>query len=112
MIDHPTELGAKSTPALISYGILSLFALAAIGVFAIIFTGTEVDPVMAGVLGTVLGSTGTGYAAVQGFWIGNSSSSKVAQSDLAASNKNAQASLAQLAGAGPQPPAPPTGAEK
>ena len=101
------DLGPRSTPAVISYAMLALFAATTIGVFVIIFSKTPIDPLMAGVLGTVLGATGTGYAAVQGFWIGSSSGSKSAQTELADANKLAQGALAQLAGSGPQPPSAP-----
>lgn len=108
MTDHPAaDLGAKSTPALISYVTLLVFTLTVAAIFAIIFTRTTVDPLMAGVLGTVLGATGGGFSDVRGFWLGASSSSKTAQAELAASNKAAQGALAQLAGSGPPPPAVP-----
>lgn len=96
-----------SVPAIISYLNMLIFILSGMGVFLIIFNHVEISAVLAGVLGTVLGASGTGVATTNGFWLGNTSSSKQAQVDTAAAAKAGQAALAQIAGAGPPPPAPP-----
>jgi hypothetical protein len=95
--------GPRSTPALISYISLGIFTATAGAIFAIIFTGIQVDALMAGILGTVLGATGGGFNDVRSFWLGSSSGAKSAQAEIAASGRYAQGALAQLAGSGPPP---------
>lgn len=105
--DHDLALQPLSVPALISYANLAIFTLCGGGVFIIIMNHIEISAVMAGVLGAVLGASGTGMATANGFWLGNTSSGKQAQADTAKAAAVAQASLAQIAGSGPPPPAAP-----
>ena len=89
----PDQSDRFSTPAIISYVILSIFAGTIFQVFELIRWRVGISPEMLGVLGGLIGVETTGVAGVTGFWIGAS-----------AGGKAANAALAQLAGAGPQPP--------
>ncbi len=92
----PAPSDRASTQALISYAILTIFALTVSAVFWLIFKRIEPSSVMIGVLGGLIGVETTAVSGVIGYWIGASSG-----------GKTANAALAQLAGAGPPPPAEP-----
>lgn len=75
MSDHvpiTASLRPGSTPAIISYACLGIFAGTVLGAFLLVAFRVAVSAEMAGILGAVLGSSSTGYAAVQGFWLVNS----------------------------------------
>lgn len=98
MTETSPDAAHKSVAAVITYILLGQLSLIMVGVFMIIFFNAKVEAVMLGVLGGLITSV-TGQAGVAvGFWVGSSSSSKAAN-----------AALAQIAGAGPPPPAQPLG---
>lgn len=85
-----------SPASIISYVVLAIFALTVAGVFALVGLKVDVDPVMLTVLGAVVTAVTGSVTGVLGFWMGSSSGAKTSN-----------AALAQLAGAGPAPPATP-----
>lgn len=87
-----------STAAIVTYIALAELGLSLIAVLALIILRRPIDPVMVGILGTILGTITTIAVAAAGFWVGGS-----------AGGKTANAALAQIAGAGPPPPASPLG---
>lgn len=96
MAENPSDTGARSVPAIITYFLLGQTTLLIVLVFAIIVLGTKVEGEMIGILGGLISSiTGAAGIAV-GYWVGSS-----------AGAKSANAAVAQLAGAGPPPPAAP-----
>lgn len=98
-----------SVAAVVTYVALGQFSFVIISTFVLTAWLAEahrkglpvqVDPLMAGILGTVVAAVISLVSAVVGYWTGSSVAAK-ASGDA----------LAQLAGAGPQPPASPMSAE-
>lgn len=89
-----------STAAIVTYAALGLFAAVLIGVFTVIFFQIKVDGVMLGVLGGLISAVVSLATTAVGFWVGAS-----------VGGKDANARLAQLAGAGAPPPTDPVSGE-
>lgn len=85
-----------STQAIVTYVLLAQFNLVVAGVFVLIIMKVNVDSALLGVLGGLIAAVTTAVSGAVGYWLGSSAGSK-------ASN----AALAQIAGAGPPPPAAP-----
>lgn len=101
MSDTPTSAGERtSTQALVTYILLAQFALVVAGVFLLILLKVTVDSALLGVLGGLIAAVTTAVSGAVGYWLGSSAGSKAST-----------AALAQLAGAGPPPPAAPGSGE-
>lgn len=85
-----------STQAIVTYVLLMQFNLVVLGVFILIIMKVSVDSALLGVLGGLIAAVTTAVSGAVGYWLGSSASSKASG-----------AALAQLAGAGPPPPAAP-----
>ncbi|HEY3694190.1 hypothetical protein [Phenylobacterium sp.] len=94
----PAVREQTSTAAIVTYIALGELGLSLIAVLVLIILRRPIDPVMVGILGTILGTITTIAVAAAGFWVGGS-----------AGGKTANAALAQIAGAGPPSPAAPLG---
>ncbi len=96
--DH--SRGDVTTAAAVTFVALGLFGATILGVFVLIVLHLTIEPVMLGVLGTLMGTLTTIVSGAAGYWVGGSSG-----------GKTANAALAQIAGAGPPPPASPLASE-
>lgn len=79
-----TDLSITSAPMIISLVLLAMFAMTGLGCFVLMFMSIKVDPLMAGILGSILGSTSLGSVAVSAFWLGSNAGAKVAQDNIVA----------------------------
>lgn len=68
MTEH-ADLGPRSTPALISYGLMALWAMTVGSVFLLVLLRIKVEDVMVGILGAILSTTSAGLTGVVGFWL-------------------------------------------
>lgn len=68
--------------AIISYLCILIFAASTAAVFCVVFFDLTITTPQAGVLGTVLGASATGYGTVQQFWIGGNIGAKAATTAL------------------------------
>lgn len=59
----------SATRAVISYLQIGIFAMTVAAIFWIILWSIEVSPLMAGILGTLLGTTSQGFSAVRSYWL-------------------------------------------
>lgn len=66
----------KSVAAVVTYILLGQTTLVGVGVLAIIFTGATVEPVMLGVLGTIIAGVTNLTTGAVGYWVGASASTK------------------------------------
>lgn len=86
--------------AIVTYIALAQFTFVLLATFALAAWGPKgedgLDPVMVGLLGTIIAAVISLVTGAAGYWIGASAGGKVAN-----------AALAQLAGAGPPPPSTP-----
>lgn len=99
---HTTsDHGPRSTVAIICYCLIGVFALTVGAFFMVIFSAAKIEDALLTVLGTILAIEGNAISAVGGFWLASSVGSRATS-----------AAIAQLAGAGPPPPAPPLETEK
>lgn len=64
--------GLGSTRAVISYAQMTAFFLTLAGIFWIIAAKVTVESLMAGILGTVLGTTSQGFSGVRSYWLSTS----------------------------------------
>lgn len=71
--------GPLSTAALISYGIVTLWALTVLGVFVLVFNRVPVEDVMVGILGAILSTTSGALTAVAGYWLASSANAERAK---------------------------------
>lgn len=105
--DNNPAASPKSVPAIVTFWLLGLWTLTIISTFAIIFLKVQIEGTALGLLAGVIGTTTTLTVGAVGFWVGSSVGAKAAGDEMARQAKDAQAALGQLAGVGPQPPAPP-----
>lgn len=96
-----TDHGTTSTVAILCYAGLTIFLATIIGIFWIILAGVKIDGPILPVLGTILAIEGSFLSAISGFWLASSVGARANS-----------AAIAQLAGAGPQPPEQPLGEPK
>ncbi len=90
-----------SVPAILAYICLAQLTLFGGALFYLIVTVTTFDAVVVGLLGAFLTSITSNAALALGYHLGAS-----------VGGKTANAALAQIAGAGPPPPAPPLAGDK
>lgn len=102
--------------AIVSYLNIFVFLLTALGVFYLLIAQIEPPAVMAGVLGTILGASGTAIGTTNQFWLGGNVGAKSATSALKqiATTPTSQTNITAPAAASQnvtQPPnvAPPAG---
>lgn len=105
--DNNPAASPTSVPAIVTFWLLGLWTLTIIATFAIIFLKVQIEGTALGLLAGVIGTTTTLTVGAVGFWVGSSVGAKAAGDEMARQAKTAQEALGQLAGAGPQPPAPP-----
>lgn len=91
---------ASSVPAIVTFWLLGIWTLMVLGIFWLVGTKITISVVMFGLLSGVFGTETTLLVGAVGFWVGSSVGAK-ASGDA----------LAQLAGAGPPPPAAPLAPE-
>jgi len=97
MMDGAKRDGSlSSTPAIISFIILAMYAVSLIAAFVMAILSIEMKPLIQNTLSGMIGALTVAFAGVVAYWTGSSVGSKTAN-----------AALAQLAGAGPPPPADP-----
>ena len=97
MTDASTSLAERtSVQAVVTYATLAIFLASLVGALSLALLKADVGQFIAGVLGGVIGSSGTLAAISVNYWLGASRGGTVAN-----------AALAQLAGAGAPPPAEP-----
>lgn len=104
---QPAPASPWSVPAIITYALLLIWILTAAGMYNLIVGQVQINSVYVGILGTILGTDQTLLVAAISFWVGTTSGAKSSGDALAKSNEAGSSALAQLAGAGPQPPALP-----
>lgn len=93
-----------SVAAIVTYWLLLNWTLLGTAVVYLIVVNATITAVMLGVLGGIIGTQSTLTIGAVGFWIGSSLGAKMAGDQIAATQKDGQAALAQLAGAdGRQP---------
>ena len=85
-----------SVAAIVTYIALGMLALDTVGIFLLIWNGIAVTDVMIGILGGQLSVHSTIAVGAASFWVAGT-----------ASGKSTNAAMAQIAGAGPPPPAAP-----
>ncbi len=96
-MSDPIDRERTGVAAVVTYIALGQFSFVIICTFALAAWGPkEIDPVMVGILGTIIAAVISTVSGATGYWIGAS-----------AGGKTANAALAQLAGAGAQSPAEP-----
>lgn len=103
-----------TVPSLVTFWLLGIWTLMIGGVFFLAALRVPIEGVMLGVLSGVIGTQTTLLVAAVSYWVGSTQGAKNAQERAANDNKEAQKVIAQLAGAGPPPPAPanPTAAQE
>jgi hypothetical protein len=100
--------GSSSVAAIVTYWLLAIWSGLILGVFLLIANQVKLSDVMLGVLSGLFGTQTTLLVASVSFWVGSTSGANQAQSAIANDAAGKTNALAQLAGAGPQPPAEPT----
>jgi len=93
----------ETLDAIVVVGSLTIIGASMAGLM-LLKVPTDQLPIVAGTLGTLLGTAIGGYA---GFRWGSNIASKQAAEAAADTSRAATGALAQIAGAGPPPPAPP-----
>ena len=100
MSEHPVTADRTSTAAIVTYIALGMLALDTVGIYVLLALRIAVTDVMVGILGGQLSTHATIAVGAVGFWVAGT-----------ASGKATNAALAQIAGAGPPPPATPMAEE-
>ena len=65
----PAHFGPRSTPALISYGIVAIWTLTVGATFVLIAARIPVADVMVGILGAILSTSSSALTGVVAFWL-------------------------------------------
>ncbi len=104
-------MSPTSVPALVTYWLLAIWSLMILGVFVMTGLHVAIEGVMLGVLSGIISTQTTILVAAVSFWVGSTSGSRQTADNIAADSKVKTAALAQLGGAGPQPPEKPLGLE-
>lgn len=99
--------GGWSIPAVVTFWLLGIWTLMIGLVFALAFARIPIEGVLLGVLSGIISTQTTALIASISYWVGTTSGAKGTADQANAAGGVATAALAQLAGAGPQPPAVP-----
>lgn len=95
--------------AAVTFLLLIVWAGMVGGVFYLVTHKAQLDSILYGLLGTIFGTESTLLVAAISYWVGTTAGAKSSADAMAETNRTSGAALAQLAGAGPPPPAQPTG---
>lgn len=109
-IDH-SAMSPRSVPAIVTYWLLAIWSAMILAVFAMVAFQVPIEGVMLGILSGLIGTQTTLLVAAVSFWVGSTVGSRQKGDDAAADATIKTAALAQLAGAGPQPPEKPLGVD-
>lgn len=104
--DHGA-FSAKSVPAIVTFWLLAIWTLMIVAMFALVGFKVAIEGVLLGLLSGIIGTQTTLLVAAVSFWVGSTVGARQASDKAANENAKSTAALAQLAGAGAPPPAPP-----
>lgn len=108
---EPSANSLTSVPAVVTFWLLGLWTLVVVFKFALVAWKVPLSADTEGFLGQVVDTTQNMMLMAVSFWVGSSVGAKASGDALARRGETDSAAIAQLAGAGPPPPAAPMSPE-